>query len=190
MVRAFTLLCKLNSYKLSDKLLFDISMAHLDLIHQTCPFCGSSSNHKVYSSYERSMISFDAGERRNYLVKVPRIKCHCGHTHAVLPDILIPYGSYSLRFILLVLCDYLIRKLPVEEFCLKYQIVKSTLYTWIHLFLQHYNLLAGILSSIDSLDLCSVERIWSYTSLTKDFYSRFRFSFMQQHPLTTRSDTS
>lgn len=190
MVRAFTLLCKLNSYKLSDKSLFDITMAHLDIVHQTCPRCGSSSNHKIYSTYERNMITFDNGIRNDYIVTIPRIKCNCGHTHAVLPDVLIPYGSYSLRFIILVLCEYLIKRLTVEELCLKYQIVKSTLYAWIHLFLNHYNLLAGILASINNLSLDSIEWINSYASLTKNFYSRFGFSFLQPHHLTTPFDTT
>lgn len=190
MVRAFTLLCKLNSYKLSDKSLFDITMAHIDLVHQTCPVCGSTSNHSIHSSYERNLITFDNGTRNDYIVTIPRIKCNCGHTHAILPDILIPYGSYSLRFILLVLSEYLIKSLTVETLCLKYQIVKSTLYAWIHLFLDHFNLLAGLLASIDNLCSEAIDWINSYISLTKDFFSRFRFSFLQPHHLTTTFDTT
>lgn len=190
MVRAFTLLCKLNSYKLSDKVLFDISMSHLDLVHQACPYCGSTSNHSIYSSYTRDMITFEDGSRKEYLVTIPRIKCSCGHTHAVLPDVLIPYGSYSLRFILLVLSEYLIGHLCVEQLCFKYQIVKSTLYGWIHLFLEHYNLLNGILDSIDSLSIFAIDQIYSYVSITKEFYSRFKFSFLQPQHTTSLLDTT
>lgn len=190
MIRAFTLLCKLNSYKLSDKVLFDISMAHLDLVHQTCPCCGSASNHRIYSVYDRCMITFDHGARKDYIVSIPRIKCNCGHTHAVLPDVLIPYGSYSLRFILLVLSEYLTKRLTVEDLCLKYQIVKSTLYAWKHLFLEHYNLLSGLLASIDSLCSEAIDRINSYNSLTQVFYNRFKFSFLQSHHLATPFDTT
>ena len=190
MVRAFTLLCKLNSYKLSDKVLFDVSMAHLDFIHQTCPCCGSTSNHKIYSAYDRCMITFENGARKDYTVTIPRIKCNCGHTHAVLPDLLIPYGSYSLRFILLVLSEYLIKKSSVEELCLKYQIVKSTLYAWCHLFLEHHNLLAGLLHSVEKLSVDTVSWISSYDSLTQVFYNRFKFSFLQPHHLTTLFDTA
>ena len=190
MVRAFTLLCKLNSYKLSDKVLFDISMAHLDLVHQVCPCCGSTSNHRIYSAYERNLITFDDGARNDHIVTIPRIKCNCGHTHAILPDVLIPYGSYSLRFILLVLSEYLIKSLTINELCLKYQIVKSTLYSWIHLFLDHYNLLAGILASINKLCPEGIDWINSYIGLTKDFYAKFHFSFLQPHHLTTTFDTT
>lgn len=190
MVRAFSLLCKLNSYKLSDKVLFNLSLARLDLVHQTCPCCGSNTNHTIYSSYSRDMIVFSEGIRKDYTVSIPRIKCHCGHTHAVLPDVLIPYGSYSLRFILQVLCEYLCKHCTVEDLCLRFQISKSTLYGWIHLFLKHHNLLTGILHEIDSLCLDALSRISSYENLTRDFYQRFRFSFMQPHHLTTVSDTT
>ena len=118
-------------------------MAHLDLVHQTCPCCRSETNHSIYSSYTRDMITLEGGSRKESPVTIPRIKCNCSHTHAILPDVLIPYGSYSLKFILLVLSEYLIGHLCVEQPCLKYQIVKSTLYLygWINLFLEHYNLL-------------------------------------------------
>ena len=190
MVRAFTLLCKLNSFKLSDKVLLDISISHTDLARQTCPFCGSCSNHTIYSSYQRDLISFYEGERHNDTVTIPRIKCHCGHTHAILPDVLIPYGSFSLRFILFVLCDYLTRHCSVEELCLKYQISQSTLYKWIHLFIEHFNLLLGILESINSLSLDALDQICSYEALTYSFFNRFRFSFLQPYVPATFSDTT
>ena len=190
MVRAFHLLCKLNSYKLSDKALFYAFMSKTDLVHMTCPCCGSRGNHAVYSSYERSMISFEEGVRRDSIVSIPRIKCHCGHTHAVLPDVLIPYGSYSLRFILTVLFCYLTRRVTVEELCSKFQIVKSTLYSWIHLFIEHFNLLAGILKSIDSLKLDALEWIRSFDGISHEFYNRFKFSFLQPHHVTTHCYTT
>ena len=165
-------------------------MASIDPLHMVCPCCGCSSGHAFYSSYERNMISFSEGLRKDYTVSIPRIRCHCGHTHAIIPDVLIPYGSYSLRFILQVLCDYLTRSCPVDELCLRYQIVRSTLYSWIHLFITHHNLLAGILKSVDSLSLNEIAWISSYEHLSADFFDRFRFSFMQPHHLTTVSDTA
>ena len=73
MVRAFLLLCKLNSYKLSDKALFDAFMFKNNLSHMACPCCGSKGRHTLYSSYERSMISLEEGERRDLVVTIPRI---------------------------------------------------------------------------------------------------------------------
>ncbi len=189
-VRAFLLLCKLNSYKLSDKALFDAFMSKIDLSHMACPSCGSKGRHILYSSYERSMISLEEGERRDLVVTIPRIRCSCGHTHAVLPDVLIPYGSYSLRFILTVLFCYLTRHVTVEELCSKFQIVKSTLYSWIHLFIEHFNLLAGILRSIDALNLDALEWVNSFDGFSFEFYNRFKFSFLQTHRAATRCNTN
>jgi len=126
------------------------------------------------------MISISNGKRVEYIINIHRFKCTCGHTHAILPDILIPYGSYSLRFILTVLCDYLIRHCSVEEFCTKYHIVKSTLYCWIHMFIDHFNLLSGILKSIDVLTSEALAFIYSYDSLPKEFWvvSKFDSTFL------------
>ncbi|WP_276624136.1 DUF6431 domain-containing protein [Syntrophomonas wolfei] len=58
----------------------------------------------------------------------------CGHTHAILPEVIIPYRSYSILFILTVLRDYYTRSDDIWEIGDKYQIAVSTLYLWIHLF--------------------------------------------------------
>jgi len=187
MIRALSILCKLNSIKLSDKQLFDICLCHLDITHQTCPYCGSCSNHIIYSYYKRTMITFQGGHRENLEVTIPRIKCHCGHTHAIIPDVLIPYGSYSLRFILIVLYKYLVRSCSINELCEKYQISKSTLYEWIHLFICHFNLWAGKINEIKSLCLSAVASIRSQDSFPNKFFLVFKQSFMQprhkRHPL-------
>ncbi len=190
MIRALAILCKLNSLKLSDKQLFDACLAKFDFAHCTCPSCGSSHCHSFHSCYERAMISIVDNRRSNILVSVPRIKCHCGHTHAILPDILIPYGSYTIRFILIVLSHYITRHCTVSELCDFYQISRSTLYDWIHLFLSHHNLLVGILDSINNLCLSAVSFIMDIPQLASRFYSLFRFSFLQARNKTTRYSRS
>lgn len=185
MIRALAILCKLNSIKLSDKQLFDVCLFHLDIIHQTCPCCGSSSNHSIYSSYKRTMITFCGGHRENLEVTIPRIKCNCGHTHAIIPDVLIPYGSYSLRFILVVLFKYLVRSCSINELCDKYQISKSTLYEWIHLFINHFNLWAGKINEIKFLTLSAIATIRSYECFPNKFFLSFKQSFLQPHRKTT-----
>ena len=70
------------------------------------------------------------------ILRVLRVKCtSCGHTHALLPEMLIPYSSYSLRFILTVLENYFLHIHPVEVICETYQISHSTLYAFRSLFL-------------------------------------------------------
>ncbi|WP_414716766.1 DUF6431 domain-containing protein [Syntrophomonas wolfei] len=46
------------------------------------------------------MISYEAGEPVYYHVNVLRVICaFCRHIHAILPEIIISYGSYSILFI-------------------------------------------------------------------------------------------
>ncbi|HBK52428.1 DUF6431 domain-containing protein, partial [Syntrophomonas wolfei] len=73
--------------------------------------------------------------RPRVMVIIIRYKCDsCGHTHALLPEFLIPYRSYSLLFILAVLKDYC---LTIEKISEKYGIAASTIYTWKALFLKN-----------------------------------------------------
>lgn len=187
MIRAFSLLCKLNSLKLSDKQLFLTCLDTINIHNQTCPYCKSTGPHDSFTCYQRGLITFASGERKDLVVSVPRVKCTCGHTHAVLPDILIPYGSYSLRFVLTVLSRYLIRSCTVTQLCDKFQISTSTLYNWIHLFIEHYNLLIGAIDSLNSLTLESISYINELTAVASSFYQTFRHSFLQPHHYTTDS---
>ena len=58
---------------------------------------------------------------------------------------LIPYSSYSLRFVLTVLEAYFLHAHTVEEICETYQIAHSTLYVFRSLFLSHKRLILGVL---------------------------------------------
>lgn len=147
MIRAFTIFCKLNFIKLSAKQLFFQAMHNLSYTDMPCPHCGAK--HPVWShhaSYERYVISIEQGIPVCYMITVTRLICSsCKHTHAILPEILIPYGSYSLIFILNVLRDYYLKTYTVLELCNKYQISVSTLYAWKRLFLMHKKLWLGFL---------------------------------------------
>ncbi|MFQ7288271.1 MAG: DUF6431 domain-containing protein [Lacrimispora saccharolytica] len=51
-------------------------------------------------------MDFIHGKPVTQEITVLRLVCvSCGHTHAVLPDMIIPYSGYGLFFILLVLCQ-------------------------------------------------------------------------------------
>ena len=58
------------------------------------------------------MISFEKGHAVTYVITIIRYRCpSCGHTHAILPECLFPYRSYSFLFILAVMRDYYTRSL-------------------------------------------------------------------------------
>lgn len=78
-------------------------------------------------------------------VTVQRYRCSsCVHTHALLPNPLVPYSAYSLRFILLVLRDCFLQSAYVQEICERAEISVSTLYRRKVLFLAHKALWLGI----------------------------------------------
>jgi hypothetical protein len=95
------------------------------------------------------MISVYKGKRIQTTLTIPRYLCEsCGRTHALLPDVLIPFGSYSLRFVLTILRAYKNRTGTVAELCMDWEIAISTLYGWIHLFIDHHNAWCRILDRI------------------------------------------
>jgi len=115
-----------------------------------CPRC--SSRHPRWSffeNYERYLISNENNKKIEYIVTVPRYKCFsCNHTHAILPEIVIPYSSYSLLFVLHVLRDRYDHELTVDTICQKYNISIRTFYRFIKLYKQNKVLWLGILEEI------------------------------------------
>jgi hypothetical protein len=155
MIRLFTIFCKLNFKTLSVKDLFLESMKafssdKLPFIKLTCPHCGAKTpTWSYHDSYQRYLISFENEVTITYTIDITRIICSsCQHTHAILPEIIIPYGSYSLPFIMAVLKDYFSPELTVKTLCEKYQISISMLYGWKRLFLIHKKLWLGILENV------------------------------------------
>jgi hypothetical protein len=155
MIRVFTIFCKLNLKKLSAEALFGAAMQEfstdkLSSLLLPCPFCKAKHpNWSYHASYTRYLISFEKGLTVAYEISITRLICSsCKHTHAILPEIIIPYGSYSLLFILTVLRDYYLSCMTIRTLCDKYQISQSTLYAWKHLFLIHKKLWLGFLEDI------------------------------------------
>lgn len=106
-----------------------------------CPFCGETGTCGFIGSYHRGLIlvpEMEGPQPSNGSIRIRRICCHnCGHTHAVLPDWIIPYRQYSLLFVLCVLRDYYRRTSDPEyhtvgAVCGKYGISEQLLYQWIH----------------------------------------------------------
>jgi hypothetical protein len=188
MIRVFTIFCKLNFKNISAKDLFfaamrDFTTEKLPSLKLPCPFCGAKHPEWSYhDSYERYLISFEMGATVTYDIDITRIICSsCKHTHAILPEILIPHSSYSLIFILSVLRDYYLSRMTVQSLCDKYQISLSTLYAWKRLFAIHKKLWLGILEDTyqGSLDfLSSIPSINTSADLFV-FFADQGYSFLQ-----------
>ena len=68
----------------------------------------------------------------------------CGHTHAIIPDYIIPY---SLLFVLRVLGEYFLRKRTVEGMCRRYNITPSMVYSWKRVFEEYKEMWLGVLAA-------------------------------------------
>jgi len=180
MIRVKTIPGKIFSLKTSDRQLFSSAIQAFSPSRAVCPHCGAIGCCHSHDSYPRWLISIENGRRSDAIISIPRVLCtSCDRTHAILPDVLIPYGSYSLRFILVILNAYLARTVTVQEFCASWGIAVSTLYDWIHLFEKQASLWLGVLKQVKRLNTLSLNEICSQDSFPASFFGRFRFSFLQ-----------
>jgi len=181
MIREKAIFIKLNQLHFSDQQIFDQAVSGFNPAKCPCPNCKAVGWFRQIQPYERFLISVEGGRRCDASVLVPRFQCEsCGRTHAVLPDVLIPFGSYSLRFVLTVLAAYLKRSSTVAGLCEYWQISVSTLYAWIHLFDEHYNAWCGVLERIRWICQKALEAVSSAEAFPGVFFSRFAFSFLQR----------
>jgi hypothetical protein len=128
------------------------------------------------------MITFVNQVRKEVTISINRVICSsCGDTHALLPDLLIPFASYSLKFVLHVLRAYLCRTGTVAHLCQSFAISISTLYKWIHLFNEHVNLLLSALEQTQWVSERALSFIEEMMSLPWLFLNRYSFSFLQNY---------
>lgn len=184
MIRKNSLFCKLIRIKSSSKTLFDTFMAGFQAEREVCPACGASHSCSVHASYERNLIDFVSGSPVYSTVTVTRVLCSgCGHTHAVLPDLVIPYSTYGLFFILRVIAEYFLHFSSVEALCLRFGISHAMLYRWLSLFREHKSLWLGVLASAEITPLSFMKDICSreYSAFASRFTCLASVSFLQSH---------
>ena len=119
-------------------------------------------------------------------VEIKRVRCaSCGHTHAILPDYMIPYATYSLVFILRVLAAHFLGFETVEQLCRRFSISPSMLYQWKALFLAHKEIWLGVLEDDQTTPGSFVQRLFSlpnyFNDFGKPFYQKAAHSFLQRH---------
>lgn len=151
---------------------------------ERCPFCGTSHSCTFHASYDRNLIDFIQGHAVYHKIRISRVICECGHTHAVLPDLIIPYSTYGIFFILRVIAEYLLHLRTVEQLCTRFSITHSMLYRWFHLFLDHKVLWLGLLSSAEtshSRFLFSLVKLPLFSAFSSGFVLKSSFSFLQSH---------
>lgn len=178
MIRLFSLFCKLNDIKFSDKKWFETALKYAPQAGQQCPYCCAKGCLRAFGHYNRYLVEWDGHRQITGILSVPRFICDfCGHTHAILPSCIVPYRSYSLRFLFVVLRSYFTRSCSVEQICGRYGITVSMLYRWLHLFLQQKELWLGVLENMAASPAVFIDSMVG--SLLRDFFLAFRFSFLE-----------
>jgi ribosomal protein S27AE len=159
---------------------------------EQCPKCGAIGQLKPHGSYQRRMVCAEGGKPKDEVVDVKRYKCgSCGSTHALLPDVLVPYSQYSLSFKLEVLTELFKGERTVAAICESYYISASTLYAWKKLFLCHIALLLGVLAAKEAAApkfLAGFFGTDGADGRLRGFRAKHGFSFMQSGHGATGSD--
>lgn len=187
MIRNFELFCNLKNVKQSESVLFKHSLDSFSPDNTLCPSCGAKGAYNPHGSYERYLIHLLNAAVTTETITVPRLKCACGHTHALLPACLIPYGSYSLFFILTVLRAYFLCHQTVALLCESFGISISTLYAWIRLYHTHKSLWLGILNNLETTSLDFLALLRKTPDFLPLFFGRMAFSFLQGMSFTPPS---
>jgi transposase-like protein len=198
MIRLFTIFCKLNFIIPSAKQLFlsameDYSIEKIPFLELSCSNCGAKHPTWAYhDSYERCLISYQNKSIIIDTIDITRIICSsCNGTHAILPEVIIPFRSYSLLFVLAALKEHFTSSITVAALCDKYQISASTLYEWKHLFDTHKKLWLGVLEDIyqKAQDFLSSILNTNTSDRLKAFFSNNKISFLQGRTITARLDS-
>jgi hypothetical protein len=176
MIRQTTVLCKLFLIKQSDIELLE----QMRTGYEQCPDCGAIGCFSPHDEYMRDLITIHKGKRKVYEITIYRVFCNsCQKAHALISDILIPYGSYSLRFVLHVLRAYLNRNCTVEDLCGRFGIAISTFYKWKKLFKEHVNLWLSALQRIYQVSISVIDDFENIDRFPSRFFKRYGFSFLQ-----------
>ena len=184
MIRLFTALCKSIFESLTDESTFLKAKDGYHHGNEVCPRCGANGKlieHGYYSRY----LAYLIGERTTYSRLSPlRFECKsCGATHALLPDIVIPYGRYSLSFVLTALIAYFERNTTVENICEQFGIAISTIYEWKKRILFCKELMLGLIISQKTPALAFLRGLFGSNNLSdslRAFFRKYGFSFMQR----------
>lgn len=185
MIRKNALLCKIIRIKISSKSIFDSYMVLFQPHLETCPICGSTGNCHIHDYYDRSIIDFIAGRQEKSSLCILRVFCDsCQHAHAILPDVIIPYSTYSLFFVLRILAEYFAGLYTCEQLCERFGISANQLHRWIALWHSHKRQWLGLLNDASLSDHSFLKELVtsdSYSCFSMSFIHRLSLSFLQSH---------
>jgi hypothetical protein len=192
MIRLFEALCK--SYfkelsELSEKQRIQKATGAFSHLVEPCPKCGAPGKLSWHSDYDRGLTSYEGGQIIDSGFLIDRFYCaSCETTHALLPDIIIPYGRYSLLFVLAVLIAYFKRATAVTKICEQFGIAVSTIYDWRDRIVLQKDLMLGVLISQKQRGHSYILGLLTSGELSdalRRFFRKYGFSFMQNRSAPT-----
>lgn len=184
MIRLFLPLCKCfhKIKNLSETNAYAIFYRQIYDEPKSCPYCGAvSSDFHKNGQYLRNFVSYEHNQVISSTINVRCVACSsCGHSHALLPSMLIPYSSFSIKFIITLLYYHIRRKFSsVSSLCEHFQISIATFYRIYKCFLQDGLYLQHILHiSVQTLFTDIQKTPPEHTSL-EQFYLSVGYSFLQ-----------
>ena len=194
MIRLFLNICKtfheikhlnLNDFDLYQSLASDSSSNGF-----SCASCVAPKESLVHNGrYRRHLVFIDHDCVKDSLVEVETFRCtSCGTSHALLYSLIIPYCSYSIRFVIsLVYCRLTGRFKNIPALCESFGISERTFYRiWKRLLIDSRRMnsvldsFSGLLKTVQTL--AGADGICLHSALNTFFVS-CGYSFMQ--PLIT-----
>ena len=188
MIRLFSQLCKFfkqisfeNEITAFNKYVGSVNVEAL-----VCPICGAKHALSPFASYNRHLVTYDDNTAQDNIIIISRYICSsCGRTHALLPSVIVPYMSFSFKFTVALIHDYLAHKYhSVEAMCEHYDIAISTFYRILKKFKEHKQIWLGLLEDKLILDLSFIQHLLNSAfdeieSFIIQFLKRSSSSFFQ-----------
>ena len=172
------LLCrhlKRRHLKSSDLIRHYYNYVHgLDTFQLECNCCHKRGECIRHAYYERGYFLTKEDLALGTTIRILRVICKsCGHTHAILPEEIVPYIRFTIPFITQVLDPYFSHAQTVVGICEDSWISISTLYSWKERFETHKDQFLGLLKS--SQHTCAAAIAWlnNLKDYVVDFADRF-----------------
>jgi glutaredoxin len=149
MLRAFMSICK--SLKADDLDVLALTPVNCDLSAAVCPHCKARGSLDAHDSYRRNIIYLKDDAAAEARITIRRLACRsCDKTHALLPEGLVPYSPFSVRFIARVIIDWAKQRFSsIERLCGHYRIAVNTFYRLRRRFLSCVMIALGVTGTKD-----------------------------------------
>jgi len=182
MIRLFSQLCKCYKQISSENEIniFDEHIKTISLEALVCPICGAKHALSSFASYKRHLVTYSNNTAQDNMISISRYICSsCEHTHALLPSVIVPYMSFSFKFTISIIHDYLVYKYhSVEAMCEHFEIAISTFYRILNKFKKHKQIWLGLLEDKLISNLSFVQHI---INSTFDEIESFIIQFLKQN---------